>query len=156
MTRDSELNTSPCVWCLTDKVKCYKKSRRPGCYWCYTKKGACSLAQGRRVKEDNDADPTANRCIKELLEGLGEKMDELMRVLKIGFGRLGDSLEQGVEDNHNYREGERIRRKKELMKKVLEKSVGRSKEPERPKEPVGPVVENQIGEIGDEMVVEGQ
>ena len=61
-----------------------------------------------------------------------------------------------MEDNHNYREGERLRRKKELMKKVLEKSVGRSEELERPKELVGPVVENQIGEIGDEMVVEGQ
>ena len=58
--------------------------------------------------------------------------------------------EQGVEDNHNYREGERIRRRKELMKKVLEKLVGRSEEP------AGSVVENQIGEIGDEMVVEGQ
>ena len=150
MTRDSELNTSPCVRCLTNKVKCYKKSRGPGCYWCYTKKGACSLAQGRRVKEDDDADPAANCHIEESLEGLGEKMDKLTRVLKIGFGRLGDSLEQGVEDNHNYREGERIRRKKEVMKKVLEKSVGRSEEP------AGPVVENQIGEIGEEMVVEGQ
>ena len=153
MTCDSELNTSPCVQCLTDKVKCYKKLCGPGCYRCYTKKGACSLVQGRRVKEDDDADPVANRCIEELLEGLGEKMDELTRVLKIGFGRLGDSLEQGVEDNHNYREGERIRRKKELMKKVLEKLVGRSEEP---KEPAGLVVENQIGEIGEEMVVEGQ
>ena len=107
------------------------------------------------MKEDNDADPVANHRIEELLEGLGEKMDELTRVLKIGFGRLGDSLEQGVEDNHNYREGERIRRKKELMKKVSEKSVGRSEELEGLKEPAGPV-ENQIGEIGEEMVVEGQ
>ena len=156
MTRDSELNTSPCIWCLTDKVKCYKKSRGPGCYRCYMKKGACSLAQGRRVKEDDDADPAANRHIEGLLEGLGEKMDELTKVLKIGFDKLGDSLEQGVEDNHNYREGEKIRRKKELMKKVLEKSVGRSEEPAGPKEPAGPVVENQIGEIGKEMVVEGQ
>ena len=156
MTRNSKLNTSPCVRCLIDKVKCYKKLRGPSCYQCYMKKGACSLAQGRRVKEDDDADPAANRHIKELLEGLGEKMDELTRVLKMGFGRLGDSLDQGVEDNHNYREGERIRRKKEMMKKVLEKSVGRSEELERPKEPVGLVVENQIGEIGDEMVVEGQ
>src|ERR1700761_1280713 len=156
MTRDSELNTTACVRCLTDKVKCYKKSRGPGCYRCYTKKGACSLAQGRRVKEDDDADPAGNRRIEELLEGLGEKMDELTRVLKMGFGRLGDSLDQGVEDNHSYRESERIRRKKEMMKKVLEKSVGRSEEPERPKEPAGPVEENQIGEIGDEMVVEGQ
>ena len=80
-------------------------------------------------------------------------MDKLM---KIGFGRLGDSLEQGVEDNHNYREGERIRRKKEMMRKVLEKLVGRSIEPGSPKEPAGPVVENQIGEKGDEMIVEGQ
>ena len=156
MTCNSELNASPCIWCLTDKVKCYKKSRGPSCYRCYMKKGACSLAQGRRVKEDDDADPAVNHCIEELLEGLGEKMDELMRVLKMGFGRLGDSMEQGVEDNHNYREGERIRRKKELMKKVLEKSVGRSKELEGLREPAGPVVENQIGEKGDEMVVEGQ
>ena len=93
-------------------------------------------------------DPAANRHIEELVEGLGEKMDELTRVLKMGFGRLGDSLDQGVEDNHNYREGERIRRKKEMMKKVLEKLVGRSEEPERPKEPAGPVVENQIGNRG--------
>ena len=61
-----------------------------------------------------------------------------------------------MEDNHNYREGEKIRRKKELMKKVLEKLVGRSEEPAGPKEPAGLVVENQIGEIGKEMVVEGQ
>ena len=54
MTRNSELNTSPCIRCLTDKVKCYKKSRGPGCYRCYMKKGACSLAQGRRVKEDDE------------------------------------------------------------------------------------------------------
>ena len=85
MTRDSELNTSPCIRCLTDKVKCYKKSRGPSCYRCYMKKGACSLAQGRRVKEDDDADPAANRHIEELLEGLGEKMDELTKVLKIGL-----------------------------------------------------------------------
>ena len=52
--------------------------------------------------------------------------------------------------------GERIRRKKEMMKKVLEKSVGRSEEPERPKTPAGPVEENQIGELGDEMVLEEQ
>ena len=38
------------------------------------------------MKEDDDADPAANRRIKELLEGLGEKMDELTRVLKMGFG----------------------------------------------------------------------
>ena len=41
------------------------------------------------------------------------------------------------------------------MRKVLEKSVGRSEDLEGPKEPAGPVVENQIGEKGDEMVVEG-
>ena len=93
MTRDSELNTSPCVWCLTDKVKCYKKSHGPGCYRCYMKKGACSLVQGRRVKEDNDVDLAENCHIKELLEGLGEKMDELTKVLKIGFDKLGNSLE---------------------------------------------------------------
>ena len=156
MTRDSKLNASLCIWCLTDKVKCYKKSRGPSCYWCYTKKGVCSLAQGRRVKEDDDMDPAANCHIKELLEGLGEKMDKLTRVLKMGFGSLGDSMEQGVEDNHNYREGERIRRKKEMMRKVLEKLVGRSEEPEGLREPAGLVVENQIGEKGDEMVVEGQ
>ena len=112
MTCNSELNTSLCIWCLTDKVKYYKKLRGPGCYRCYTKKGACSLAQGRRVKEDDDADLAANHCIEELLEGLGEKMDELTRILKMGFSRLGDSMEQGVEDNHNYREGERVRRKR--------------------------------------------
>ena len=83
-------------------------------------------------------------------------MDELTGILKMGFSRLGDSMEQGVEDNHNYREGERVRRKKEMMRKVLEKSVGRSEDPEGPKELVGPVVENQIGEKGDVMVVEGQ
>ena len=133
-----------------------QKLRGPSCYHCYTKKGVCSLAQGRRVKEDDNVDPAANHRIEELLEGLGEKMDELTRILKMGFGRLGDSMEQGVEDNHNYREGERVRRKKEMMRKFLEKLVGRSEEPEGPKEPVGPVVENQIGEKGDEMVVEGQ
>src|SRR6201996_12970 len=155
MTRNSKLNPTPCIWCLTDKVKCYKKSRGPGCYRCYTKKGACSLAQGRRIKEDDDADPMGNCRIEELLEGLGEKMDELTRVLRMGFGRLGDSLDQGVEDNHSYRESERIRRKKEMMKKVLEKSVGRSEEPERLKELAGPVEKNKIGEIGDEMAIEG-
>ena len=40
------------------------------------------------------------------------------------------------------------------MKRVLEKSVGRSAEPEEPKEPAGPVVVNQIGEVGDKMNVE--
>ena len=156
MTHDSELNTSLCIWCLTNKVKCYKKSRGPGCYQCYTKKGACSLAQGRRVKEDDNADPAVNCCIEGLLEGLGEKMDKLTRILKMGFSRLGDSMEQGVEDNHNYREGERVRRKKEMMRKVLEKSVGRSEDLEGLKEPAGLVVENQIGEKGDVMVVEGR
>ena len=40
------------------------------------------------------------------------------------------------------------------MKRVLEKSVGRSVELEELKELVGPVVVNQIGEVGDEMNVE--
>ena len=48
-----------------------------------------------------------------------------------------------------------MRRKREMMKKVLEKLVGRSEEPEGPKELVGLVVENQIGEKGDAMIVEG-
>ena len=60
------------------------------------KKGACSLAQGRRVKEDDDVDPAANHHIEELLEGLGEKMDKLMGILKMGFSRLGDSMEQKI------------------------------------------------------------
>ena len=55
-----------------------------------------------------------------------EKMDELMKILRLGFARLGDSMEQGVEDNHQYREGEKMRRKREMMKKVLEKLIGRS------------------------------
>ena len=97
MTCDNELNAALCVWCLTNKVKCYKKSCGPGCYWCYTKKGVCSLAQGRSVKEDDNADLAVNCCIEELLEGLGEKMDELMKILRLGFARLGDSMEQGVE-----------------------------------------------------------
>ena len=156
MTHNSELNPTLCIQCLTDRVKCYKKLHRPGCYRCYTKKGACSLAQGRRVKEDDNMDPVANCHVKELLEGLGEKLDELTKILRLGFARLGDSLEQGVEDNHHYREGERIRRKKEMMKKIMEKSVGRSEEPGSLREPVGPVVINQIGEKEDEMNVEGQ
>ena len=40
------------------------------------------------------------------------------------------------------------------MKRVLEKSVGRSAELEELKEPAGLVVVNQIGEVGDKMNVE--
>lgn len=75
-------------------------------------------------------------------------MDELMKILKTGLDRIAEGVEQGVEDTHQHREVERLRRKKELMKKVLEKSVGRSEELE------GPWEENQIGERGENVDVE--
>ena len=81
-------NTTPCVWCLADKAKCYKKMCGPGCYQCYTKKGGCSLAQGRRTKEDEDDAGLAAGCqeqVEELLEGLGKKMDGIMEVLRVGL-----------------------------------------------------------------------
>ena len=81
-------------------------------------------------------------------------MDGIMEVLRVGLEKIAEKIEQGVNKTHEYRKTEMLRRKKEVMKKVLEKSVGRSAELEEPKEPAGPVVVNQIGEIGDKMIVE--
>ena len=81
----NEQNVTPCAWCLANKAKCYKKTCRPGCHRCYTKKGGCSLAQGRRTKEDEDDVGLAaghHEQIEELLEGLGKKMDGIMEVLR--------------------------------------------------------------------------
>ena len=85
-----------------------------------------------------------------LLEGLvagqfqnEKKMDELIEVLKTGFEKVAGMIEQGVEDTHKYQEAEKKKkkqRKKEAMKKVLEKSVGRSAELEELREPADPVV----------------
>ena len=99
--------------------------------------------------------------LEGLLEGLvvgqflhEKKMDKLMEVLKTGFEKVAGIIEQGVEDTHEYQDVEKKRRKKEAMRKVLEKSVGRSVELERPKGLAEPEVENQICEIGDKMIVE--
>ena len=78
MAHMNEQNTTLCVWCLANKAKCYKKMRGPSCYQCYTKKGGCSLAQGRRTKEDEEDMGLAaghQERVEELLEGLGKKMD---------------------------------------------------------------------------------
>ena len=88
------------------------------------------------------------------MEGLGKKMDRIMEVLRVGFEKMAEKIEQGVDETHEYQKMEMFRRKKEAMKRVLEKSVGRSAEPEEPKELAGLVVVNQIGEIGDKMNVE--
>ena len=70
-----------------------------------------------------------------------------MEVLKTRFEKVAGMIEQGVEDTHEYREVEKKRRKKEAMRKVLEKSVGRSVEPEELRELADLVVVNQIGEM---------
>ena len=38
------------VWLTRPSVT--EKMSGPSCHWSYTKKGGCSLAQGRRTKED--------------------------------------------------------------------------------------------------------
>ena len=91
MARMNEQNATPCIWCLANKAKCYKKTHRPGCYWCYMKKGGCSLAQGRRTKEDEDDMGLVAGCqerVEELLEGLGKKMDGIMEVLRVGLEKI--------------------------------------------------------------------
>ena len=95
----NEQNVTPCARCLADKAKCYKKTCGPSCHWCYTKKGGCSLVQGRRTKEDeDDVGLVAGRHkrIKELLEGLGKKMDGIMEVLRVGLEKIAEKVEEGV------------------------------------------------------------
>jgi hypothetical protein len=73
-------------------------------------------------------------------------MDELMKVLQEGFKSIAEVIEQGVNETHEYRKAELTRRRKETMKKVLEKGVGN--ETEQPRDPAVPEEENRIGEIG--------
>ena len=99
MARINEQNATPCVWCVADKAKCYKKMCGPGCHWCYMKKGGCSLVQGRQTKEDeDDTGPAAGHqeWMEELLEGLGKKMDGIMEVLRVGLEKIAQKVEQGV------------------------------------------------------------
>ena len=93
MAHVNKQNITLCVWCLANKAKCYKKMHGPSCYWCYMKKGGCSLAQGRRTKEDeDDTGPAAGHqeWVEELLEELGKKMDEIMEVLRIGLEKIAE------------------------------------------------------------------
>ena len=108
----NEQNATPCIQCLADKAKCYKKTHGPSCYWCYTKKGGCSLVQGRRTKEDKDnVGPVAGRQeqVEELLEGLGKKMDGIMEVLRVGLEKIAERIEQDpqISKNRDVKEKER-------------------------------------------------
>ena len=145
MAHINEQNTTPSTQCLADKARCYKKMCRPGCHRCYMKKGGCSLAQGRRKKEDDDDVGPAAGCqerIEELLEGLGRKMDGITEVLRVGLEKIAEKVEQGVDETHNYRKTEMIKRRREAReagRRFEEKGVGNEvEEPEEPVEPTGP------------------
>ena len=89
MAHVNEQNATPYIQCVANKAKCYKKTCRPSCHRCYTKKGGCSLAQGRRTKEDEDNVGLAAGCqewMEEFLEGLckGDCRAELNQILAGG------------------------------------------------------------------------
>ena len=69
MAHINEQNATLCIWCVADKAKCYKKTCGPSCHQCYMKKSGCSLAQGRRKKEDED-DAGLAACRQEQMEEL--------------------------------------------------------------------------------------
>ena len=83
------------------------------------KKSGCSLAQGRRTKEDEDDMGLVaghQERIEELLEGLGKKMDGIMEVLRVGLEKIAQKVEQGVDETHKHWKME-VMRKREAKRK---------------------------------------
>ena len=70
-------------------------------------------------------------------------MSQTTWVLRVGLEKIADKVEQGVDETHNYRKMEMIRRRREAReagRRFEEKGVGNEvEELEEPTGPSGPV-----------------